>query len=93
MSIESQSESGVRTVPHSSRAAVVAVGSLFATNGLVIGGWAGCLPALRGADREDESRRARDLVLPGLPALNDYELYAASRSSSQPLLSSRQSSV
>lgn len=47
MSIESQSESGVRTVPHSSRAAVVAVGSLFATNGLVIGGWAGVLPALR----------------------------------------------
>ena len=33
------------------------------------------------------------LVLPGLPALNDYENYAASCSSSQPLLSSRQSSV
>jgi hypothetical protein len=51
------------------------------------------VPALRGTDREDESRRARNLVLPELPALNDYEDYAASCESSQPLLSSRQSSV
>ena len=47
MSVQSPSSSGVRSVPHGSTAAVVAVGSLFATNGLVIGGWAGCLPALR----------------------------------------------
>jgi MFS family permease len=34
-------------VPHGSRGAVVAVGAIFAINGLVIGSWAGVLPALR----------------------------------------------
>jgi hypothetical protein len=34
-------------VPHGSRGAVVAVGAIFAINGLVIGCWAGVLPALR----------------------------------------------
>jgi MFS family permease len=37
----------VRGVAHGSRGAVVAVGAVFAINGLAIGGWAGVLPALR----------------------------------------------
>jgi MFS family permease len=47
VSVQYQPSSGVRTVPHGSRGAVVAVGAVFAINGLAIGGWAGVLPALR----------------------------------------------
>ena len=47
MSSETTAGAGVesvRGVPHGSRGAVVAVGAVFAINGLAIGGWAGVLP-------------------------------------------------
>src|SRR4051794_1969788 len=50
MSSETTAGRGVTSVlgvPHGSRGAVVAVGAIFAINGLVIGSWAGVLPALR----------------------------------------------
>ena len=50
MASETTAGSGVenvRGVPHGSRGAVVAVGAVFAINGLAIGAWAGVLPALR----------------------------------------------
>ncbi len=46
-SSSSLSTGSARRVEHHSRAAVVAVGSVFATNGVVIGGYAAVLPALR----------------------------------------------
>ena len=45
--VSSAPSSGPQSVAHGSRAAAVAVGAVFATNGLVIGGYVGVLPALR----------------------------------------------
>ncbi|MEP6650537.1 MAG: MFS transporter [Lapillicoccus sp.] len=69
MSVQSQSSPGVRTVPHGSRGAVVAVGALFAINGLVIGGWAGVLPALRSRLGIDAGTLAVLLFVVGVAAV------------------------
>jgi MFS family permease len=61
-------------VPHGSRAAVVAVGSVFATNGLVIGAWAGVLPALRARLGIDAATLAVLLFTVGLAAVASMQV-------------------
>lgn len=72
MSSETAAGSGVepvRGVPHGSRGAVVAVGALFAINGLVIGAWAGVLPALRSRLGIDAGTLAVLLFVVGVAAV------------------------
>ena len=72
MSSETAAGSGVervRGVPHGSRRAVVAVGALFAINGLVIGAWAGVLPALRSRLGIDAGTLAVLLFVVGVAAV------------------------
>ena len=59
----------VRGVPHGSRGAVVAVGAVFAINGLAIGGWAGVLPALRSRLGIDAGTLAVLLFIVGVAAV------------------------
>ena len=63
------SSTAVRTVPHGSRGAVVAVGAVFAINGLAIGGWAGVLPALRSRLGIDAGTLAVLLLVVGVAAV------------------------
>ena len=72
MSSETAAGAGVenlRGVPHGSRGAVVAVGALFAINGLVIGAWAGVLPALRSRLGIDAGTLAVLLFVVGVAAV------------------------
>ena len=59
----------VRGVPHGSRGSVVAVGAVFAINGLAIGGWAGVLPALRSRLGIDAGTLAVLLFIVGVAAV------------------------
>ena len=74
MSLQSTSSAGVRSVAHGSRAAVIAVGSLFATNGLVIGAWAGVLPALRARLGIDAGMLAVLLFVVGVAAVASMQV-------------------
>ena len=72
MSSETAAGAGVervRGVPHGSRGAVVAVGAVFAINGLAIGGWAGVLPALRSRLGIDAGTLAVLLFVVGVAAV------------------------
>ena len=72
MSSETAAGSGVervRGVPHGSRGAVVAVGALFAINGLGLGAGAGVLPALRSRLGIDAGTLAVLLFVVGVAAV------------------------
>ncbi|MEO9151800.1 MAG: MFS transporter [Lapillicoccus sp.] len=61
-------------VGHASRSAAVAIGSLFATNGLIIGAYAGVLPALRERYGVDAGAVAALLVVVGAMAVASMQV-------------------
>ncbi len=61
-------------MPHGSRGAVVAVGAVFAINGLAIGGWAGVLPALRSRLGIDAGTLAVLLFVVGVAAVGSMQV-------------------